>query len=346
MRPALSRPAELSRGCGPNITRGHSTSPAVRSLNPVTIDTRTLRTTYNVLDNHSGARKWLRGGFEWDITNDVKLKSQAYPVHALNATGSTTRSMLQRQLHSERRSIGQVYRERLSVDHNQRLNRQRHRPHLNSSFAGDGESRRRRRLRRAAFSSTSCKTTAFTSDAVIWSTPSAASTAPQQTKTLLYARQQYLAVIRGPAEDHADICRDRRACESRRSSCRERHSTSMACCAAADGYPFTKTFRPTTGRIGYTWEALPGLTFYSQYATAADPAVANIFILRPTQPLLLTTSRIYETGVKQLFWDKRAEWTFSAFDIERNNVYSAKGGQQVKIAGKVGVEGHRAGRRR
>jgi iron complex outermembrane receptor protein len=107
----------------------------------------------------------------------------------------------------------------------------------------------------------------------------------------------------------------------------------------AEGYPFAKAFTPTTGRVGYTWEALPGLMFYSQYATAADPAVANIFILRPTQPLLLTTSRIYETGVKQLFWDRRAEWTFSAFDIERNNVYSAKGGQQVEIAGRVRSRG-------
>ena len=95
-------------------------------------------------------------------------------------------------------------------------------------------------------------------------------------------------------------------------------------CAARRGFPFDKTFKPVTGRVGYTWDALPGLMFYSQYATAADPAVANIFILRPTQPLLLTTSRIYETGVKLLFWDKRAEWTARAFDIERRNVYSPR----------------------
>ena len=48
----------------------------VGTLNPVTIDARTLTTTYNVLDNHSGAKElWLRGGFDWDITSDVKLKS-------------------------------------------------------------------------------------------------------------------------------------------------------------------------------------------------------------------------------------------------------------------------------
>jgi iron complex outermembrane receptor protein len=108
---------------------------------------------------------------------------------------------------------------------------------------------------------------------------------------------------------------------------------------SADGYPFEKTFSPVTGRVGYTWEALPGLTFYSQYATAADPTVANIFNLRPTQPQLLTESRIIETGVKQLLWNNRAAWTFSAFDIERNNVYSTKGGHQVTVAGKVHAKG-------
>ena len=49
----------------------------------MTVDARTLNTTYNVLDNHSGAKElWLRGGFDWDITNNVKLKSQVYRYNA------------------------------------------------------------------------------------------------------------------------------------------------------------------------------------------------------------------------------------------------------------------------
>ena len=49
--------------------------------NPVTIDARTLNTTYNVLDNHSGANElWLRSGFQWDITNNIQLKSQVYAL--------------------------------------------------------------------------------------------------------------------------------------------------------------------------------------------------------------------------------------------------------------------------
>ena len=35
----------------------------------------------------------------------------------------------------------------------------------------------------------------------------------------------------------------------------------------------------------------------------------------------MTSARIYEAGVKQLFWDNRAEWTFAAYDIIRRNVY-------------------------
>jgi hypothetical protein len=50
--------------------------------------------------------------------------------------------------------------------------------------------------------------------------------------------------------------------------------------------------------------------------------------------LNLTTSRTLETGIKQLFWDSRAEWTLSIYDIERKNVYAAQGGQQLNIAGR------------
>src|SRR5262249_17857293 len=108
---------------------------------------------------------------------------------------------------------------------------------------------------------------------------------------------------------------------------------------SADGYPFEKRFTPTTGRIGYTWEFLPGLTWYSQYATAADPAVANIFIIRPTQPLVLTTTRTVETGLKELFGNNRAEVTASVYDIVRNNVYESKSGHRVDVAAQVHAKG-------
>jgi iron complex outermembrane recepter protein len=81
------------------------------------------------------------------------------------------------------------------------------------------------------------------------------------------------------------------------------------------------------------------MTFYSQYATGADVSANNIFLLTASQPLDLTTSRTYETGVKHLFWDNRAEWSFSAYDILRKNVYAAAGGMQLNIAGREEAKG-------
>src|SRR5262249_35949350 len=70
---------------GPNATKGIvSGSTFTRSfdqfdLGPVTIDSRTLKTNYNVLDSFTGARElWLRSGFEWAVADNVTLKSQVY----------------------------------------------------------------------------------------------------------------------------------------------------------------------------------------------------------------------------------------------------------------------------
>src|SRR5581483_84147 len=52
-------------------------------LGPLTVDSRTLKTNYNVADNSVGARQlWLRGGFEWALTDNVTLKNQAYDYNA------------------------------------------------------------------------------------------------------------------------------------------------------------------------------------------------------------------------------------------------------------------------
>ena len=40
-----------------------------------------------------------------------------------------------------------------------------------------------------------------------------------------------------------------------------------------------------------------------------------------------------------MFWDNRAEWSFSVFDIERKNVYVPESGQQFNIAGKIRTKG-------
>ena len=68
-------------------------------------------------------------------------------------------------------------------------------------------------------------------------------------------------------------------------------------------------------RRAYTYEPIHNLTFYSMYATSYDPAAADIFSVNASTSLQLTSARIYETGVKQLLWDDKAEWTVAAYDI-------------------------------
>ena len=75
------------------------------------------------------------------------------------------------------------------------------------------------------------------------------------------------------------------------------------------------------------------------YATSYDPAAASIFSVNASTPLALTSARIYETGVKQLLWDGKAEWTLAAYDIKRNNVYVQTGPMTFDLAGEIATKG-------
>jgi iron complex outermembrane receptor protein len=106
------------------------------------------------------------------------------------------------------------------------------------------------------------------------------------------------------------------------------------------GLPFTTTWTPVSYRAAYTYEPIKNLVFYSMYATAYDPAAAGIFSVTPGTTLALTSARIYETGVKQLFWDNRAEWAFAAYDIARRNVYVQTGPDTAALAGEIATKGY------
>ena len=79
--------------------------------------------------------------------------------------------------------------------------------------------------------------------------------------------------------------------------------------------------------------------FYSMYATSYDPAAANVFSVNSSVPLALTSAAIYETGVKQLLWNGRAEWTFAAYDITRRNVYVPITDTTSALAGEIASKG-------
>lgn len=302
-----------------------------------TIDARTLTTNYNVLDNRSGAGElWLRSGFQWDITNNVSLKSQVYGYDA-------HRHWFNNEITSFDQTVGNfagaqsIYRERLALDHAQRLYGNITDLTINSDIGGMDN----RFVATVAASNNQfnvSQDTLFFSDYVDLLNPDRGLYGPRSdekiytrvnTASLSFEDRLKLtstfALIGGIRFEDIKLDRTRYSPDGVLRTDR--------------GYPFSKVFNPVTGRVGYTWEVTPGVMLYSQYATAADPTVANIFILAPQVPLLLTTSRTYETGVKVQSADKRTEFTASAFDIERKNVYVPESGIVFNVAGKIASKG-------
>ncbi len=319
---------------GPHATTGIVSGNYVSNYNgtnlgAVTIDNRTFNTNYNVLDNHVKADElWLRGGFEWNITRDLTLKSQMYGYGA-------KREWFNNEVEAFNADVNLVDRERFFVAHDQKLIGNVTDLTWNSNVAGMDNR----------------MVTTFAASNLDFVRPGAANfphdlvslVDPARGTYGLLTTQQQTAKIDNESlsvEDRLKITRTFALIGGLRIEHigLDRNSTNVAGAERA-GFPFSKSWTPATGRFGYTWEAIPGMTFYSQYATGADVAANNVFLLGALQPLDLTTSRTYETGVKQLFWDNKAEWSFSAFDILRKNVYAAAGGMQLNIAGQQQSKG-------
>ncbi|WP_245320039.1 TonB-dependent receptor [Bradyrhizobium sp. LMTR 3] len=298
------------------------------NLGAVTIDSRTLTTNYNVLDNHKTIKEsWIRGGFEWNLTNNVTLRSQIYNDNA-------SRDWYNNEV-SAFNASNLVDRERFYVHHNQNLLGNNTDLTWNSHLFG-----MENRL-----------VTALEFYHLDFSRPGAANFPSDQVMLVdpfrgyygLLTTQRQTATIDSFAinlEDRLKITENFALIGGLRYNPFELDRTSTNVSGVSKvGFPYSVSFQPVTGRIGYTWEAIPGMTFYSQYATASDLSAGSTFLLSPTQPPTLTSARSYETGVKNLLWNGRAEWTFSAFDIERSNVYSAQAGQTLNLAGKVKSQG-------
>ncbi|MBR1087115.1 TonB-dependent receptor [Bradyrhizobium manausense] len=299
------------------------------NLGPVTIDDRTFNTNYNVLDNRNVAQEvWLRGGFELKLAPDLTLKSQAYAYGA-------ERSWFNNEVEAFNATTNTVDRSRFYVAHSQRLVGNITDLTWDTDIAGFDN-----RL-----------VTTLSSSYLDFVRPGAANFPGDSVSLVnpdrgfygLLTTQQQTARIDNEAlsfEDRLKLTRTFSLVGGLRVEHigLDRNSTDVNGLERAN-FPFTKDWAPVTGRIGYTWEAVSGLTFFSQYATGADISANNIFLLAPTQNLDLTTARTYETGVKHVLWDNRAEWSFSAYDILRKNVYAAAGGMTLNIAGRQESKG-------
>ena len=319
---------------GPYATRGIASGTYISNFNgtnlgPVTIDSRTLNTNYNVLDNRVEAKElWLRSGFELTISDSLTLKSQVYGYGA-------QREWQNSEVAAFNATTDLVDRSQFYVAHNQTLVGNVTDLTWNSNIFGL-DNRLVTTVAASSLDFTRPGAANFPGDSVPLVNPDPGLYGPLTIQNQsAYINNESLSF-----EDRLKLTQTFALVGGLRVEqiALDRNSTDVTG-AEKTGFPFDQTWNPVTGRFGYTWEAVPGMTFYSQYATGADVAANNIFLLGATQPLNLTTSRTYETGIKQLLWGNKAEWSLSAYDIKRENVYAAAGGMTLNIAGQENAKG-------
>ena len=307
------------------------------NLGPMTIDSRTLTTNYNVADNATGSQDlWLRGGFEWAPLSNVTVKDQVYYYQA-------KRNWLDSETYAF--DDGAVFapnvidRDRFFVTHDQHLIGN------NADFTWDSnifgfDNRFAAQLQVSRNWITFVQEgdpNDYPYDFVSVVNPVPGVYGPEFPDTQI----RRLDNIAGAFEDRLKLTSAFALIGG------VRLDDYMLAASGSNfdgtipaGEPFSQTWRPVSYRAAYTYEPIHDMTFYSMYATSYDPAAAGIFSISPGTSLALTSARIYETGVKQLLWDNRAEWTFAAYDIIRRNVYVQTSPTTFDLAGEIATKGY------
>jgi iron complex outermembrane recepter protein len=300
-------------------------------IGPLTIDSRTLTTNYNVANNATGAQElWLRGGFEWRPLNNVTIKDQVYSYQA-------KRNWLDSETYAFNLTTMAIDRDRFAVFHNQNIFGN------NADLTWDSlifgmENRFAAQLQTSSNRITFKEDISepFPDDTVSVVNPQPGVYGP----LLLSTRNSTLDDIAGSFEDRLKLTPAFALIGGLRV---ERLALSRdgvnADGTIPPGQPFSVSWEPVSYRAAYTYEPIPDLTFYSMYATAYNPAVAAVFSITPGTSLQLTSSRIYETGAKQLFWDSKAEWTVALYDIVQRNVFIPISTTETVVAGEVTSKG-------
>ena len=298
-------------------------------LGAVTIDRRTLDTNYNVADGYKKFNEtWVRAGFEWDLGSDVTLSNLFYYYDA-------NREWKNNEVISFNSDTNLVDRERFFVRHDQeqignnidlawrtQLGGMENRlvvafEYYDMDFVRPGAAN-------------------FPSDSVTLVDPERGTYGLLTTSSQLAGVESYainledrleitpqFAIVGGLRYNAFDV--DRNAFD--------------AAGSVRAGFPLEQEWDPVTGRIGFTYDVVPQVTLYGQYATASDIAVGSYFFLSPTQRMELSTGRSYEAGAKATFLDGRGQATLSLYDIQRSNVYGGAANQRLNIAGELNSRG-------
>ena len=306
------------------------------TIGPLTVDSRTLTTNYNVADNSTGAQElWLRSGFEWTPLKDVTVKDQVYYFQAQRHwIDSETYAFDDGSVFA----ANTIDQDRFFVTQNQ------HVVGNNLDFLWDS------RLfgmdnRLAAQLQVSRNWITFTEEGDPNDYPydNVAVIDPVQgTYGPMFpdVRNKRLDDVALAFEDRLKLTPQFALIGGVRVDDWTLASNGVDFDGSIPiGEPFTQVWKPVSYRAAYTYEPIPNLVFYSMYATSYDPAAADVFSVNASVPLALTSAAIYETGVKQLFWDNKAEWILAAYDIDRRNVYVPTGPMTYALAGEIASKG-------
>jgi iron complex outermembrane receptor protein len=300
-------------------------------IGPVTIDSRTLSTNYNVADNATGSHDlWLRSGFAWTPLNTVTVKDQVYYYKA-------GRSWIDSETYAFDNATSMIDRDRFAVAHNQHIYGN------NLDLSWDARLLGLENRLNTYFQASSNNITFKQMDDGGFPQDSVSVVAPDPG---LYGPLDY-DIRNSRLDDFAAAFEDRLKLASafaliggiRVDDLRLARDGINSDGTIPTGQPFTKTWTPVSYRAAYTYEPIPHLMFYSMFATAYNPAVASVFSVSPGNSLQLTSSRLYETGVKQLLWDDRAEWSLAAYDIVQRNVFVPVSTTVNDVAGELASKG-------
>ncbi len=326
---------------GPNAINGVVSGNMVNTfsgttIGPVTIDSRTLTTNYNVADNSTGAQElWLRSGFEWTPLKNVTVKDQIYYYQAeRHWTDSETYAFDDGSVFA----ANTIDRDRFFVTHNQ------HVVGNNLDFLWDSRIfGMDNRLAAQLQVSGNWITFAEEGNPNDYPYDDVAVINPLQG---LYGpmfpdiRNKELDDVALAFEDRLKITPEFALIGGIRVDDYTLKSNGVDFDGSIpSGQPFLQVWKPVSYRAALTYEPIQNLMFYGMYATSYDPAAADVFSVNSSVPLALTSAAIYEAGVKQLFWDNMAEWTFAAYNITQRNVYVPITDTTFSLAGEIQSKG-------
>ncbi len=322
---------------GPFSTRGVVAGSAINTfdgvsvISPVTVDSRTVNTNYNIADNSVGSKElWLRGGFEWNVSDSVTIRNQAYVYGA-------RRHWYDSETYAFNTGTSMIDRDRFFVTHKQQVIGDNTDVIWNTSFFGmENRLATQFSVSRNDITFAQEGGNTYPDDSVDVLSPAPGVYGPQSpnirnshlTDAAMSVEDRLkltpmLSLIGGIRVEDLTLTRDGVNFDG----------------SIPAGQPFSTTWNPVSYRGAVTFEPVKGLMLYGMYATAYDPAAAGIFSVTPGTSLELTSARIYEAGLKVISDDKRAEATFAAYDIVRNNVYVALTNAVSTLAGEVHTKG-------